>query len=581
MTEDEIIALWVEELGLNTWSLGLLGVDNPRDLNIDYASKSITWTQVEVAKAIREKVGTYISYVNLTDTWYAWNGLVHQPTTGDFIVKKLVRKYHEAMSDALSYVEDAVIASIESRADEGMDAASKSKAIVQEYQKGFQRQRTMRDDLASARGLENMVKALKVEALVPDDYFDNDQGWLVTRNCVFDLNGLRENGELNVYRHSPERAVTRYINADYNPEVGGDEESVFIDFLESSLNNSEDQEEIILYLRNIVGASFMGQSKMKTILNLLGPPDSGKSLFVDTLYNLGNTNDDSYSIMVSAEAIKKESSTNFEQNALKGRRFIGMSEPSSRDQVDDDFLKTFTGDNWVVTRGIFGKSAGWVPQGLLFIASNQTLKINTREEAIVARVKVIDFPYRFVENPSKEGEKPRDMGLGDKMKTEKAKSQILNWIVRGMLSFVNEHNMVLDPPKSIVERQAKVSLDSSSSLRWLEEYLEVGYLQKASEVTQTGIKVQANAHIDVNDAYQMYRLWCADAGEKIYISRKMFEEDIGKKYHVVTYSRKKKFEGLLKTNTIMGNPVSAPSLSTLEDEVSAMSGGFVAPPELG
>jgi hypothetical protein len=77
---------------------------------------------------------------------------------------------------------------------------------------------------------------------------------------------------------------------------------------------------------------------------------------------------------------------------LKGKRFIGISEPTETNQFDQDFLKKFTADEWVETRTLDVSSKTWVPQGKIFVSSGKPLKINDKSKEIIERVKGIEFP---------------------------------------------------------------------------------------------------------------------------------------------------------------------------------------------
>ena len=51
----------------------------------------------------------------------------------------------------------------------------------------------------------------------------------------------------------------------------------------------------------------------------------------------------------------------------KSKRFIGISEPTESERMDSEFLKKFTGDEWVETKTLNHKSSEWKPQGEIII----------------------------------------------------------------------------------------------------------------------------------------------------------------------------------------------------------------------
>ena len=81
-----------------------------------------------------------------------------------------------------------------------------------------------------------------------------------------------------------------------------------------------------------------------------------------------------------------------EYNPLKGKRFVGISEPAEHDVVDHEFLKRFTGDEWVETTTLNKKSSEWKPQGEIFVMSGQPLRMNDRSKEAIEKVRRIEFP---------------------------------------------------------------------------------------------------------------------------------------------------------------------------------------------
>jgi hypothetical protein len=76
---------------------------------------------------------------------------------------------------------------------------------------------------------------------------------------------------------------------------------------------------------------------------------------------------------------------------FKGKRFIAISEPTEAEQVDSDFLKRFTGDEWVETRTLKGPHK-WEPQGEIFVMSGRPLKINNKDKDTLEQVAAISYP---------------------------------------------------------------------------------------------------------------------------------------------------------------------------------------------
>lgn len=570
MDESKILDDWIKKLDLDNWWKEILvqSTTSPETFNFDEALGSVPWSEFNASQTIFGKIGFHMSYVEASKTWYAWDGRIHAPCDGEALAYKVSKLYFEAVRRALSEVE--AIVEFRAHSMEQLGAEDKDvKKLREIYEKGFFRQRAFRDRLSSDAGLSSLVRMLRSDFDVPRDHYDNDQSFLVVRNCVFDLDAMRTsrddegnlNGAIVPMPHDPARPVTKFLDVDFKPAIHF-VDSRWWEYLRSSIKDGD--METLLHLQKVTGAAFMGQKKLRTMINLKGPPASGKSVFVETLWKMGKEGA-GYCAMPNSSAIAKVQGTNFDQDIFKGKRFIGISEPDSKTDIDDDFLKRYTGDVWVETRTLHAKSTGWAPQGVIFVSSNGTLRINTRDQAIVDRVQVIDFPYEFVHtpDPSKPLEKMRDEGLSDQLGQPDEQSAILNWILLGMRAYVSGDprwilfgtpgysegdlddyktgNMTLKAPQSVEANKVSLVSNASSALRWLYEMIEEGEI-----LYEKGR--QANSSIKIAEAYSRYTIWCSMNGERRALSKRFFEEDIAHRFPVAKYDNTKCFDGLGYTN---------------------------------
>lgn len=522
-TQDTLERLY-KELRLDVWWKDLLGQKpSYEDFDLQKAIDSIPRTEITAAAAISDKFKNYLSYVELTNRWYIWDGRIHTPCDGDGIAIKIVKYYQKANTEALAFVKDAVYREAQAMRVSGQDKADeKAAGIRATYDKGeISKHRNFRDRLSGDSGITSVVRMMRTECDVPSDYFDNDQRWFVMRNYVLDLDDLRQSTpddiRFTLLEHSPDRPVTKYFDADY---LG---DTVNLGHWDGFLERSIPSESSRSYLQEVTGAAMMGTSKLRCIINLFGPPGSGKSVYINTLFQLGKEGA-GYACMPDSKAVEKVSGQNFEQDAFKGRRVIGISEPSHTAKIDDDFLKKYTGDVWVETRTLNVKSSGWVPQGVVFIASNAPLKINTRDKAIVNRVQLIEFPVEFEEAIPGIYEPPAERrmveGLEDKILEDR--SRILAWIIRGMYMFVFG-GQKLSPPEEVIAKRNEIVTNGSTALTWVEEAVDQGLIQ-------LDFSADPKDCITVLDAYNEYNLWATMAGEKRPLPRKFFTQDIENKF---------------------------------------------------
>ena len=519
MGETEILGELYKELRLDLWWHDLLGQKDPRfeSFDLDKAIDTLPRTEVKAAEAVHAKFKNVLSYTEARNQWYLWDGRIHTPCGGDGIAIKVAKLYYKAMADGLDFIKmylEKEAAKMEaSNAD---DAKEKAKKIRQMYDKGeIAKHKAFRDRVSGDAGLNALIRTMKTECDVASDYYDNDQRWFVMKNKVLDLEELVK-GRWVCLPHDPSRNVTKYFDADYQERR---EDMPNYGYWDTFLENSIPDQEARDYLQKVVGAAFMGESKLRTILNLHGPPGSGKSVFVNTFFKLGNGGA-GYVCMPDSKAIIKVSGQNFEQDSFKGRRFYGISEPPMNDPIDNEFLKKLTGDEWVETRTLNVKSAGWVPQGVPFVATNKALKINTRDKAIVGRVQMVEFPVEF-EKDHPDPKRRKVQNLEELIMQDR--ERVLEWLIQGMLRYINIDGRQLSPPASVLKLQSEVVTEASTALRFMEEYIQDGLIE-------IDFNQPTEYFLPVKDAYQRYQNWVVMSGEKHPLTLRFFAQDIENRY---------------------------------------------------
>jgi phage/plasmid-associated DNA primase len=536
MSEKATLEYLTKSLSLKDWYKDFTGDKTTfDDVDIDKIIERIPHTDATASMEIARKMDHQLSYVAFTDTWYAWNGIIHVPCDGSGIILKIVKLLWAAMTKAIQVIK----ADFESKADairsnqSNPNAADEAKALMKSYEVRFFEHKGYRDRLASEAGKGALSREARIELDVDADYFEDDTQWFVMRNWVLDLEALKE-GNWVLLPHSPKRNVTRYFDADY-PD---DPKAANLGHWDGYLKRSIPDETQRNYLQTAIGAGYTGIGKLRALLVLVGPPGTGKSLILDALGELGSTGAH-YAKKVQGGSIMQANGQNFAQDEYRGLRLAYVSEPPDSGRADGPFLKAITGDGNVSTRTLNKRESAWSPQCLLVIAANQSLKIDIRDPAIVERVQEIQFPVRFYppNTPGVPADQIQIRGLEDLLLRDR--SRILMWIIAGMRRFIND-GMVLQPPDSVVQARDKVVVAGSTALQWLEEAKDEG-------IVAINYDVPKSHFLTVNEAYQHYTMWAQAAGERKPLTRKYFSKDIQAKYGEAVPSGGMRLVGLMKT----------------------------------
>jgi putative DNA primase/helicase len=219
---------------------------------------------------------------------------------------------------------------------------------------------------------------------------------------------------------------------------------------------------------------------------------------------------------------------------LRGARLVTASEPGRGKQLDDDAVKTVTGSDMMRTREPYGRFVSWKPQCTIFIASNSPMRLDTADGALLNRVKPISFPKSFRRGDNVPPEERAELRLTEYLSMER--SGIFTWLVNGLMDFLE--NGLGEEPQAVIEGRREMAIDIDTTLMWLSEEVQAGHI-----IVDTDPDTPASSFIQVKEAYFMYQMWCAEAGERHPYGRKNFAASI-KREHPTILSGGTRFRGL-------------------------------------
>lgn len=104
----------------------------------------------------------------------------------------------------------------------------------------------------------------------------------------------------------------------------------------------------------------------------------------------------------------------------KGKRLLSMQEPDAGDKLQLGFMKSLTGEDKILARGLYKDPFYFVPQFKMIISCNVLPDIVSDDGGTWRRIKVVEFTQRFVDNPTKPNEHKKDGRLKENLKKWKA-----------------------------------------------------------------------------------------------------------------------------------------------------------------
>lgn len=436
-----------------------------------------------------------------SDTWYAWDGTVYAPQEKGFgavvaewyamaygrVLGEIREHYRREQRDA-GTAEDEV-------------SAEAAKAMKEH---GWGGHLAYGGTIRSEKGQAGLIRQLGRTLGVDESLLDAYPGQIVVDNGVLDIWQILRDGRVVLAPHSPERLVTRRMGRG----VSYDEKAaspVFDAFMTTSVAVPEQR----WWLLWRTSSALFGRMSRKGFLNLIGPTDSGKSTFLETVARLGG--DHATTVPIETFLSKRAGDSGFQKADLRGTRFVYASEPEPGGRYDTGLMKVITGRDRQKTAGKWEKSIDWTPQLTAVIASNGPIRFATSDAAMMERQEVIRFACGYL---------AKDPALQEKLDAEQP--GILRHLIAALLW--EARNGVPELPASMAEERERMADETEDALAFVSEWVEDGYLAEMPGMAAYGC-------VGVDWLYQHYRSWAVKTERvKNPLRRKDFTAVVGRRY---------------------------------------------------
>lgn len=254
---------------------------------------------------------------------------------------------------------------------------------------------------------------------------------------------------------------------------------------DSFLREVIEDEDRILYLQELLGATLFGDSRFHVLPVLVGTGANGKSTLLDVVAKiLGDysaTMPENFLLETGANAHPTEIAR------LRGVRFAVASETRPDGRFNEARVKMLTGGDMLSARFMNQNFFDFKPTHTLFLAVNHLPEVKSGGDGFWRRLRKIDFRKTIPANKRKEN-------LADLMVAQEGPG-ILKWIVEGAVR-ITEHGMT---------EPASVKL-STQEYRHEEDHL--------AKFIDEKIIVADGASVTKTLVFNAYREWCQENGEK-------------------------------------------------------------------
>jgi len=235
-------------------------------------------------------------------------------------------------------------------------------------------------------------------------------------------------------------------------------------------------DEMYDYLIDVLSMCMFGKNLHQEFYIFNGLGSNGKSV----LMNLLRLSFGDYCGKVNSTTFTKESkgaNETSELHACKANRLVVVEEPKENEKLISSRLKEYSGDTAIKTRGLHENAFTFEVMFSLIFFCNQICELSKTDNAIGRRLRLLNFPFKFCDNPIKDDERLADMSWGVKLNKDnedciyyKQAFMLILWENWCKNDFVNKK---IDTPQEVMDITKKYMDGCNTVKLFIDEYCEI------------------------------------------------------------------------------------------------------------
>jgi P4 family phage/plasmid primase-like protien len=313
-----------------------------------------------------------------------------------------------------------------------------------------------------------------------EDKLDDNSYLIGFDNGVYDLRtGLFRNG-------CPDDYISFTTGYDYETNYNANSPDVIS--IEKFIHSIHPADDLRKYVMCFVASILEGGNSDQKMFFWTGSGSNGKGTLIDLL---DRTLGDYYGTLpVTLLTVKRKGSSSAtpELADKKGKRVLIMQEPDQDDELNVGFLKELTGQDKIMARALYGQPCYYIPQFTPILACNKLPKM-TFDGGIDRRTRVVEHTQKFVDEPTKPNEHPKDPELRTKLKTWHKPFMWL--LLNTYYPIYKKYGIEKLEPECVKISTQKYKQDSNAYYEFKEEF----------------IREDANERLSRNDMWAVFKEW--------------------------------------------------------------------------
>lgn len=334
-----------------------------------------------------------------------------------------------------------------------------------------------------------------------ETFLDSNKHLLAFNNGIYDLQKMEfRNG-------CPDDYISFCTHIEYM-EWGKIQNTTQARELKDFLSKILPQADVRKYVLKLISSFLSGTTGEQKFHIWTGSGANGKSKLVD-LIELA-MGDYTSTLPITVLTRRRGTGASPEVAETKGKRFVHFQEPEKEDKIQVGYMKELTGGDKINTRKLYKSPIEFRPQFKTILCCNDLPEIPSNDGGTWRRIRVVDFPSKFVDEPTQPNEYKADHSIPEKLKA---------WAPSFMSLLVEMYSKYLKEGLKEPESVIKYTKDYQRRSDVYMDYIEENIMQTDDE----------NDTLTLTSMFNNFKTWHMDSyNEKP--NRNAFKEYMEKKF---------------------------------------------------
>ena len=294
---------------------------------------------------------------------------------------------------------------------------------------------------------------------------DTNQSIIAFNNGVFDLSTMRFRDGI------PDDYASMTTNYDFQSAIDDHVRAEILEFIKAiSLN-----EECAEYLLKVLAYMLHGNKYLEYFWFFCGKGRNGKGTLCTLLEKTLGEYYYEPDITVVTCTKKNSSGANPELAKAKGKRVLCASEPDDTDKNSKfrvNKLKQLRGNDMIQARSLFKDFMEYRPQFGMIFQMNDKPDLSKADDAIARTLKILNFPWQFVDNPQEDYQRMANPTLKTKFQNDlKYRQQFMLILLEYYDKHVNGCKFFAEP-EAVAQATRDYMEDNNPVAVWLKDHYE-------------------------------------------------------------------------------------------------------------